>query len=222
MRGSQVALSVRPYTLLTVLIVALGDLKSPGRKIRFEFYAKTLFSLGGLQVPYILPPAPRAISGPAPLGRSRKFEGGIRLLLLPSSQIWSSLPFFFLEFSSFFLHFRCCWLMATAKLVCEGVSDSLGLLKVFLCFLNKGLFPRFGLSDEFCLSLLPLPLPLEVLHLFYQDREVFDLFFMSSSKMPFFPLLEKISGENSRFPVFFLRIRKVILRGCFFGNVDLV
>ena len=26
----------------------IGDLKFPGRKIRFEFYAKTLFSLGGL------------------------------------------------------------------------------------------------------------------------------------------------------------------------------
>ena len=56
MRGSQVALSVRPYTLLTVLIVALGDLKSPGRKIRFEFYAKTLFFVRGTLGP-LLPPS---------------------------------------------------------------------------------------------------------------------------------------------------------------------
>ena len=82
-------------------------------------------------------------------------------------------PFFFLELSSFFLHFRCYWLMAIAILVCEGVYDSLGFLKVFLCFMNKGLFPRFGLSDEFCLSLLPLPLPLEVLSSVLLGQESF-------------------------------------------------
>ena len=51
---------------------------------------------------------------PAPSLSFRSSGGGL-------SQIWSSLPFFFLEFSSLFLHFHCCWLMANAKVVRGGL-----------------------------------------------------------------------------------------------------
>ena len=43
----------------------IGDLKFPVRKIRFEFYAKTLFFVRGTLGPLIfLPPTPRAIASP--------------------------------------------------------------------------------------------------------------------------------------------------------------
>ena len=104
-------------------------------------------------------------------------------------------------------------------LVCEGVSDSLGILKVFLCFLNKAPFsPRFGLSDEFCFSLLPLPLPLEVLFFCsFRTGKKNDLLFKSSSKMPpFFPFVRKNFGRKVSLSCFLLRIRKAVLRGCLF------
>ena len=77
---------------------------------------------------------------------------------------------------------------------CEGTSHSLGRLKVFSLFLNKGLFPRFGLSDEFCISLLPLPLPLGSPSSVLLGQGSFLICFMSSSKIPFFPFVRKNFG----------------------------
>jgi len=103
---------------------------------------------------------------------------------------------------------------------CEGTSHSLGRLKVFSLFLNKGLFPRFGLSDVFCISLLPLPLPLGSPSSVLLGQGSFLICFMSSSKIPFFPFVRNF-GEKFSPSWVYLRVRKVSLRGCFFGNVDL-
>jgi len=116
---------------------------------------------------------------------------------------------FSLEFSFLFLHFRCCWLMATANIGVRGglrfFGDSEGFFFVFKQSLL--VYPRFGLSEEFYFSLLALPLPLEVpFFCSFRTGKKMICCLISSSKMPsffFFPLLEKISGEKSRFPVFF-------------------
>ena len=138
------------------------------------------------------------------------------------SQIWSSLPLSSLSLVSFFCISVAAGLWPLQILVCEGVSDSLGILKVFLCFLNKAPFsPRFGLSDEFCFSLLPLPLPLEVLFFCsFRTGKKNDLLFKSSSKMPpFFPFVRKNFGRKVSLSCFLLRIRKAVLRGCCFSEM---
>ena len=111
---------------------------------------------------------------PAPSLSFRSSGGGLR-------PIWSSLPFFFLEFSSLFLHFHCCWLMANAKVVRGGLlfEPSEGFFLVF----EQILFPRFGSSGELCSKFSLCFFLWEVSHLFFKTEKSLICFCLSSFKM---------------------------------------
>ena len=119
------------------------------------------------------------------------------------SQIWSSLPCFF-EFSCIS---DCCWLMATANLSVRGGLRFFGDSEGFSLFLNKA--SLFTLASgwvknsisHFSLCLFLWKFLSSVL--LEQGRKMICCLSHPLRCLLFSLLLEKISGEKSRFPVFF-------------------